>query len=120
MIYSRDLSNMHNLHKKKLECMKSTVAALGYSARPKTIPQVVRANLKKRMYEDERLAEIEVLLSHVFDVALIWLSMSYSLVQAENARLLSSMSKIMDSPDQMSRLNRASVSSRDLENEASH
>ena len=119
MIYSRDLSNMHNLHKKKLECMKSTVAALGYSARPKTIPQVVRANLKKRMYEDERLAEIEVLLSHVFDVALIWL-MFYLLVQAENARLLSSMSKIMDSPDQMSRLNRASVSSRDLENEASH
>ena len=60
VIYNRDVSNMHNLHKKKLEGMKSTVAALGYSAKPRTIPQVVRANLKKRMFEDERLAEIEV------------------------------------------------------------
>jgi hypothetical protein len=60
VIYNRDVSNMHNLHKKKLDGMKSTLASLGYSAKPKTIPQVVRANLKKRMFEDERLAEIEV------------------------------------------------------------
>ncbi len=61
MIYNRDVSNMHNLHKKKLDGMKSTLASLGYSSKPKTIPQVVRANLKKRMFEDERLAEIEVI-----------------------------------------------------------
>jgi hypothetical protein len=61
VIYNRDVSNMHNLHKKKLDGMKSTLASLGYSAKPKTIPQVVRANLKKRMFEDERLAEIEVI-----------------------------------------------------------
>mmetsp|Transcript_32490 Transcript_32490/g.67876 ORF Transcript_32490/g.67876 Transcript_32490/m.67876 type:complete len:951 (-) Transcript_32490:173-3025(-) len=89
VIFNRDVSNMHNLHKKKLDGMKSTLASLGYNSKPKTIPQVVRANLKKRMFEDERLAEIE----------------------AENARLLSSMSKIMDAPDQMTRLNRPAVNS---------
>jgi hypothetical protein len=52
---------MHNLHKKRLGEVKSTLASLGYSAKPRSIPQVVRANLKKRMFEDERLAEIEVL-----------------------------------------------------------
>ena len=48
---------------------------------------MVRANLKKRMKEDERLAEIE----------------------AENARLLSSMAKIYESPDTMTRLKKPPV-----------
>ncbi len=71
VIYNRDVSNMHDLHKKKLDGMKSTLVSLGYSAKPKTIPQVVRANLKKRMFEDERLAEIEVTFSsRVFSIEL--------------------------------------------------
>ena len=61
--------------------------------------QVVRANLKKRVREDERLAEIET----------------------ENARLLHQMIKIMDSPDVKHRMPRhhvtchVRVESRDFE-----
>jgi hypothetical protein len=73
----------------QLENMTSHLAHLGFTKKPKMIPKVCRANLKKRMYQDERLAEIE----------------------AENARLLSQMTKIMDAPDTLTRLKKPAVSS---------
>lgn len=69
--------------------MQSHLAQLGFTKKPKMIPKVVRANLKKRMQQDERLAEIE----------------------AENARLLSQMTRIMDAPDMLSRLKKPPLSS---------
>lgn len=69
--------------------MTSHLAQLGFTKQPKMIPKVVRANLKKRMQQDERLASIE----------------------AENARLLSQMTRIMDAPDQLSRLKKPPLSS---------
>jgi hypothetical protein len=69
--------------------MTSHLAQLGFTKKPKMIPKVCRANLKKRMQQDERLAEIE----------------------AENARLLGQMTRIMDAPDQLSRLKKPPLSS---------
>ncbi|KAJ1478076.1 hypothetical protein T484DRAFT_1630299, partial [Baffinella frigidus] len=69
--------------------MQSHLAKLGLSTKPKTIPKVVKANLKKKMRDDERLAEIE----------------------AENARLLMSMTKIMEAPDKLTRLKMPPVTS---------
>ena len=74
---------------RQISGMTSHLAQLGFTKQPKMIPKVVRANLKKRMQQDERLAEIE----------------------AENARLLSQMTRIMDAPDQLSRLRRPPLSS---------
>eukprot|EP00286_Rhodomonas_abbreviata_P019432 CAMPEP_0181300852 /NCGR_PEP_ID=MMETSP1101-20121128/7111_1 /TAXON_ID=46948 /ORGANISM="Rhodomonas abbreviata, Strain Caron Lab Isolate" /LENGTH=241 /DNA_ID=CAMNT_0023406117 /DNA_START=158 /DNA_END=880 /DNA_ORIENTATION=+ len=89
ILYERQVSHLHDLHRKKVEGMTSHLVKLGFSTKPKTIPKVVRANLKKRMREEERLAEIE----------------------AENARLLGQMSKIMLAPDTLSRLKKPPVSS---------
>ena len=73
----------------QVDGMTSHLAQLGFTKKPKMIPKVCRANLKKRMQQDERLAEIE----------------------AENARLLSQMTRIMDAPDQLSRLKKPPLSS---------
>ena len=73
----------------QIDGMTSHLAKMGFSKAPKMIPKVVRANLKKRMHQDERLASIE----------------------AENARLLSQMTRIMDAPDTLSRLRRPAVTS---------
>jgi len=73
----------------QIDGMQSHLAQLGFTKKPKMIPKVVRANLKKRMQQDERLAEIE----------------------AENARLLSQMTRIMDAPDNLSRLKKPPLSS---------
>ena len=73
----------------QIDGMTSHLAQLGFTKQPKMIPKVVRANLKKRMQQDERLASIE----------------------AENARLLSQMTRIMDAPDQLSRLKKPPLSS---------
>ena len=73
----------------QVDGMTSHLALLGFTKKPKMIPKVCRANLKKRMQQDERLAEIE----------------------AENARLLSQMTRIMDAPDQLSRLKKPPLSS---------
>jgi hypothetical protein len=60
----------------QIDGMTSHLAKMGFSKAPKMIPKVVRANLKKRMHQDERLASIE----------------------AENARLLSQRTRPTRSP----------------------
>jgi len=89
ILHERHKRDVYDLHRKKIDGMTSHLAKMGFSKAPKMIPKVVRANLKKRMHQDERLASIE----------------------AENARLLSQMTRIMDAPDTLSRLRRPAVTS---------
>jgi len=89
ILHERHKRETYDIHRKKVDGMTSHLANLGFTKKPKMIPKVCRANLKKRMQQDERLAEIE----------------------AENARLLSQMTRIMDAPDQLSRLKKPPLSS---------
>lgn len=109
ILYERQVAHLHEVHRKNVNNASSHLVKLGFATAPKSVPnvsrphahthlvaghssdwcglQVVRANLKKRMKDDERLAAIET----------------------ENARLLATMAKIYEAPDTRTRLKKPPV-----------